>query len=276
MQGRERRGDPAHRDPPHWRGLGRTRRGTAAAALRPGRPDGLSAVAAPSGVARALLWSGIVGSVLFTAAFLVEGATREGYDVWRQPISALSLGAGGWVQGVNFVVFGLLLGCYAGGLHMVLAPGLGWKWAPRLQAVAALGLIVDGVFAQDPALGYPPGAPTPATPSPHAVLHLLGATLVFTALPLRCFVLARRFAEASRTDPRWRGWASYSVVTGVLFWALLAGFAVASGAHAGPAGLFEKLASVVMSVYGISLASHLLAGARDLRAASPSGMEGSR
>ena len=276
MQVREQRGYPAHRDLPHRRGPGRTRGGATAATHPQCRPGGRPTVAAPSGVARGLLWSGIVGSVLFTAAFLVEGATREGYDVWRQPISALSLGAGGWVQGVNFVVFGLLLGCYAGGLRMALAPGLGWKWAPRLQAVAALGLVIDGVFAQDPALGYPPGAPTAATPSLHALLHLLGATLVFTALPLRCFVLARRFAEASCTEPRWRGWASYSVVTGVLFWALLAGFAVASGAKAGPAGLFEKLASVVMSVYGISLASHLLAGARDLRGASPSGRERSR
>ncbi len=44
---------------------------------------------------RALLLCGVVGSVGFTATWLVEGATRPGYDAWRQPISALSLGPGG-------------------------------------------------------------------------------------------------------------------------------------------------------------------------------------
>jgi Protein of unknown function (DUF998) len=225
---------------------------------------------------RLLLWCGIVGSVLFTATFLVEGATRPGYDPWRQPISALSLGQGGWVQAVNFVVFGLLLACFARGLGLALAPGTGSKWAPRLQVVAALGLIIDGLFAQDPALGYPPGVATPAVASGHALLHLLGATLVFTALPLRCFVLARRFAPESRVDRRWRGWAAWSVATGVVVWALLAAFVVASGTHAGPAGLFEKLASIVMSVYGISLASKLLAAGGRLSVAPRSKEEPSQ
>jgi hypothetical membrane protein len=223
-----------------------------------------------------LLWCGIVGSVLFTATFLVEGATRPGYDPWRQPISALSLGEGGWVQAVNFVVFGLLLACFARGLGLALAPGAGSKWAPRLQVIAALGLIIDGLFAQDPALGYSPGVATPAVASGHAPLHQLGATLVFTALPLRCFVLARRFALESRVDRRWRGWAAYSVATGVVFWALLAAFAVASGTPAGPAGLFEKLASIVMSVYGISLASMLLAAGGRLSMAPRSPEEQTR
>lgn len=209
---------------------------------------------------RLLLGCGVLGSVLFTGTFLVEGATRPGYDPWRQPISALSLGAHGWVQSVNFIVFGLLLGCFAVGLRAALAPGVGSRWAPRLQAVAALGLIIDGVFAQDPGLGYPPGTPTPTTPTVHGLLHLLGATLAFTALPARCFVLARRFAKESHAEPRWRGWATYSVATGVLFLVLLAAFGMAGGAQAGPAGLFEKLASIVMSVYGISLAARLLAG----------------
>jgi hypothetical protein len=225
---------------------------------------------------RLLLWCGIVGSALFTGTFLVEGATRPGYDPWRQPISALSLGAGGRLQAVNFVVFGLLLACFARGLGLALAPGTGSKWAPRLPVGAGLGLIVDGLFAQDPALGYPPGVATPAVPTVHALLHLLGAMLVFTALPLRCFVLAGRFAVESRVDRRWRGWPAWSVATGVVFWALLAAFVVASGTQAGPAGLFEKLASIVMSVYGISLASKLLAAGGRLSLAPPSPQEQSR
>ncbi len=55
-----------------------------------------------------LLWlsCGTIASVLFTITYLIEGATRLDYSAWQQAISALSLGPGGWVQQVNFVVFG--------------------------------------------------------------------------------------------------------------------------------------------------------------------------
>ena len=50
-----------------------------------------------------LLTGGALGGLLFTAVYLVEGATRPGYDALVLPISALSLGPGGWVQQANFV-----------------------------------------------------------------------------------------------------------------------------------------------------------------------------
>ena len=52
---------------------------------------------------------GVVGALLFTAVYLLEGPTRPGYDAWVQPISALSLGRGGWVQQANFALYGVLL-----------------------------------------------------------------------------------------------------------------------------------------------------------------------
>ena len=56
-----------------------------------------------------LVSCGGIGAFLFTVTYLIEGFTRPGYDAWQQPISALSLGPGGWVQQVNFVVFGVLM-----------------------------------------------------------------------------------------------------------------------------------------------------------------------
>jgi hypothetical protein len=44
-----------------------------------------------------LLAGGVVGSVLFVAVLLVEGATRPGYDGWVQAGSALSLSGWGWI-----------------------------------------------------------------------------------------------------------------------------------------------------------------------------------
>ncbi len=47
-----------------------------------------------------LLWLsvGVVAAVLFTLIYLIEGVTRPGYNAWPQPVSALSLGPGGWIQ----------------------------------------------------------------------------------------------------------------------------------------------------------------------------------
>jgi hypothetical protein len=50
---------------------------------------------------------GALAGALFALVYLVEGVTRPGYDAFQQAISALSLGSSGWVQQVNFVVFGL-------------------------------------------------------------------------------------------------------------------------------------------------------------------------
>lgn len=93
-----------------------------------------------------LVCCGGVGAVLFTATYLLEGITRQGYDAWQQPISALSLGPGGWVQQVNFVVFGILLILSAVGWYRFLTPGKGAIWFPLLQSLSGLGLIGAGLF----------------------------------------------------------------------------------------------------------------------------------
>ncbi|MGI9005696.1 MAG: DUF998 domain-containing protein [Streptosporangiaceae bacterium] len=216
---------------------------------------------------RLLLACGVLGSLLFTAAFLIVGSARAGYDPLRQPISALSLGPGGWVQSANFIAFGLLMACFAVGLRGSLAPGTGAGWAPLLQAAVAAGLIIDGIFAQDPGRGYPPGITAVSTPSLHGLLHNVGLGLAATALPARCFVLARRFAA----EPRWRGWAAYSITTGILFLVLLAVFGMTNATPSAPAGLFEKLATIQASIYTIALCTRLLATTARVSPQPPTG-----
>jgi hypothetical protein len=60
--------------------------------------------------------AGIVGPILFTVTFFVQGLFRlEEYDPVAEVVSALEAGPGGWVQQVNFVVFGLLTIAFVGG-----------------------------------------------------------------------------------------------------------------------------------------------------------------
>ena len=50
---------------------------------------------------KALLSCGVIAGPLFVLVFLVEGATRAGYDPFRHPVSSLALGDHGWTQTAN-------------------------------------------------------------------------------------------------------------------------------------------------------------------------------
>src|SRR5437763_6627194 len=108
------------------------------------------------------------------------------------------------MQIANFLVCGLLSLCFALGLRRTLQGGAGATWGPLLLAVFGLGLIVAGIFVTDPALGYPPGAPSrPPGLVTHATLHGrvhgLAGLVDFSSVAAACFVLARRLAR----DPAW-------------------------------------------------------------------------
>jgi len=183
-----------------------------------------------------LMLCGGVGAVLFTATYLLEGATRPGYDAWQQPISALSLGTGGWVQQVNFVVFGVLLLLSVAGWYRFLAPEKAAPWFSLLQGISGLGLMGAGVFSMDPFPGYPPGT-TPSTSTVQGTLHTICAFTVILALALGCFALAAHFWRIAH----WRGWAVYSWITGILMLVLWGAFVHYPTSPV--AGLVERLSA---------------------------------
>ncbi|HZV48254.1 MAG TPA: DUF998 domain-containing protein [Candidatus Dormibacteraeota bacterium] len=199
-----------------------------------------------------LLVGGGLGTLLFTAVYLIEGATRPGYDAWVQPISSLSLGPGGWVQRANFVLFGVTtIGCSAIGWHRALRPGFGAIAYPVLRGVEGAALILLGFFSQDPTGGYPPGAPTPATPSLHGEIHVVLSYVGFVSL-LSSLLLARRFAM----EPLWRGWVWPTVLFAILPIAFITAFGATYG-HA-PAGVFERLASSAGLPFGLVILARLV------------------
>jgi hypothetical protein len=161
---------------------------------------------------RLLIAGGAIGPLLFIIVLLIEGATRPGYSAWHNYGSSLSLGPGGWVQIANFIVCGLLMLCFAIGLRQVFRTGKGAVWGPLLLGIFGLGLIVAGVFVTDPSLCYPPGTHSSGPQTLHGTIHGVNSLIVFGSLAAAIFVMARRFAG----DPNWKGWALYSLVTGIL------------------------------------------------------------
>ena len=164
-----------------------------------------------------LLLCGAIAGPLFTAAWIVEGATRTDYDPLRYPISALSIGEFGWMQRANFIVTGLLVLAFAIELRRILRQPSGSVWGPLLVGLLGIGLIGAGIFVTDPLNGYPPGTPIiPTERTTHGILHDLFGIPFFLGVPINCFVFARLFA-------RWgeRSWAWYSRLSGIGMLAVL-------------------------------------------------------
>lgn len=215
--------------------------------------------APPEALTRALLACGVAAGPAFVTVVAAQALTRDRFDLSRHPISLLSLGTLGWIQVTNFVIGGLLCGAFAVGLRRALHPGPAGTWAPRLVGVYGVGLIAGGIFVTDPALGFPPGAPTgtPEQVSWHGILHGIAPAVAFTAIVLACFVFVRRFAVLRR----W-GWATYSAATAITALALFA--------WPGQDGLSLRLAVAVVLTFAwtTALAARLMT---DLPAAAGAG-----
>jgi uncharacterized protein DUF998 len=159
------------------------------------------AAATPTAVAprnRTLLAGLAAAGPLWAAVSLAQAATREGFDLTRHPLSALSTGDLGCLQIANFLVGGVLTVVGAAGLRRAMVSTPGGRWAPRLIAVNGLGMIAAGVLVMDPSDGFPVGTPAgiQASMTWHSVGHMIAGSLSFAALIAACHVLGRHFARA--------------------------------------------------------------------------------
>ena len=148
--------------------------------------------------------AGIVGPILFAMAFVVQGLFRlDEYSPVAESVSALEAGPGGWVQQVNFVVFGLLTIAFAVGLHLGMRPSRAGIAGPAILGLSAVAMILNGAvfpLREDAAgLTYDPGG------------HFVFGLMYFLSSAAWPIVLSWRLAG----DPRWRSLATYSLVSGI-------------------------------------------------------------
>ncbi|MDF5751427.1 DUF998 domain-containing protein [Spongiactinospora sp. TRM90649] len=158
-------------------------------------------------MSKAPLLCGLATGPLFLVSVLIQGATRDGYDPTRHPVSSLALGEHGWMQTATFLIAGLLTAAFAIGLRRTLPRGTVRLWGPLLIGSWGIGLIGAGLLSTDPVSGYPPGTPNllPAYGSTHAALHDGVSLVTFVAITTVCMTFTRRFV----LDRRW-GWALYT------------------------------------------------------------------
>lgn len=160
--------------------------------------------------------AGIVGPIVFTTAFVVQGLfRRDEYRAVAETVSALEAGPNGWVQQVNFVVFGLCLIAFAVGLHLAVRRSRAGAVGPAIMLVTGVSAVVAGVafpLAEDPA---------GRTVDPTG-LHFPNGILFFLSIGVGLIALSRRLAR----DPKWRGLATYTLATGIVATILFFGLPV--------------------------------------------------
>jgi hypothetical membrane protein len=159
-----------------------------------------------SGRRRLAAWAGMIGSALFVAVFTIEGALRPSYAWLSTYISALSLGPRGWIQMTNFVLLGALLFVFARGVAAEFETGKASRGGPILLTIIAILFVVSGPFVMDP-MGTPLDQVTV-----HGTIHGLAGGIIFTLMPIICFVFLRRF----RADPAWRPLSAWTLVLGIV------------------------------------------------------------
>ena len=62
--------------------------------------------------------AGLIGPVWFVTLVIVQGILQPDYSHIRMPISALEAWPAGWIQRLNFVVFGALLAWSVGQIDL--------------------------------------------------------------------------------------------------------------------------------------------------------------
>jgi len=188
-----------------------------AAAVRPSP----SSATSPT---RALLACGIAAGPLYVGSGALEMLTRPGFDPLRHDLSLMANGDLGWIHSGLLLLTGLLVVASSVGLRAAVRRGPASVWGPRLLALYGLGLIGAGLFAADPAYGFPPGTPADAHDvSWHGLLHLVTGAVGFVGLIAACFVFARRFSQRRLT-----AWTTFCRLTGVVYAAAFIGIAAGS------------------------------------------------
>ncbi len=136
---------------------------------------------------------------------LIDGATRPGYEPWRNFVSQLSTGERGWLQIANFIVCGTLVLAGSLGLRRTHGP----RVLTAIIGVLGLSLIIAGIFVTDPGLGYPPGERVLPRPTLHDTIHQLVSLPAFLALGTAPIAGALQIRSS-------RSWAVFSVLSGIV------------------------------------------------------------
>lgn len=190
-----------------------------------------------------MLGWGVVAGPFYLVSGVILALTRDGFDLTRHALSLLTVGEGGWLQVLNFVLTGTMVIIAGWGLlRAIKGPGRGSGVA---VIVAGAAIVLAGVFRPDPVAGFPAGSE--ATVRLSGILHLALGSVEFIAFAVAAFLLARCYVSRSV-----RGQALWSRIARVV---IVVAFAGGAALSAGPAGIALLWLAVVTGFAWLASAS---------------------
>ena len=198
---------------------------------------------------RRLALAGIIGPVVFATLVVVQGFLLPDYSHVRLPISALAAWPTGWIQVLNFCVFGALTIVFAHALHGAVRRTRYGFSGFALLVLTGVGLILSGIFSWHMVDGVPR----------ETLPHVVAAIIVFVGTGLGLMSFSGRLAA----DPRWRDLATYTMASGiavVVLFMMTALLAIGEGTPLHPwVGLLQRVVCGVWFACVIALASRIRA-----------------
>lgn len=162
----------------------------------------------PAPARRRALVCGVIAPLVFVVTFTVDGALRPAYSPWSMFVSELSIGPGGWVQRVNFLLSGALVVVFAWAAAGTAELRVGA--VPVVVGLLGAGLALSGVANTDPSTMFRPV-------TTHGLVHAILGAIVFLAMPVSALLVARRLRRTgARSSLRWA-----SLVLGLALIALI-------------------------------------------------------
>jgi hypothetical protein len=149
--------------------------------------------------------AGMIAPLLFVGIFTLEGWFRPNYRPLSMYVSALSLGARGWIQITNFIIFGVLLLVFTSGVFSEFREGKAAKSGIVLLVILACSYLFSGPFVMD-AMGT-----LRQDFSIHGTIHGILGGIAFSIMPITCFIFSRRFREV----PKWQSFQNGTFFLGI-------------------------------------------------------------
>jgi hypothetical membrane protein len=176
-------------------------------------------------------WAGMLGPVMFTLSFTINGLLRSDYNSVENYISELSIGRQGWIQIISFMFLGVCILLFVPGLIASFPTGKASRCAPIFFVIIAVSYFLSGPFVTDPMAMFD------NQQTPHGIAHGIFGAVVFSLSAASCFVLWRRF----RADERWKALSAITFISGILMVALIVMMKIGQL----QSGLLSNLAGVV-------------------------------
>ena len=178
----------------------------------------------------ACVGAGLLAPVVFTGLVVAQGVIEPDYDHVAMPISALAAWPLGWLQNVNFYVFGTLMSAFALALHGTIRPTKYGAGGIAILLLGGVGIVLAGVFPWVRINDAPTETPG----------HVVGAVMTFLGAGIGLVVVSRRM----RADPRWSDLARYVLGSGIailVLFVVMGAFAIDDGAPLHPwTGLLQR------------------------------------